>query len=59
MYLVIKMKNNTLQIRISEKARQQLEARAEEFGVTPNEYLRSLILEDLKAARHERRDATC
>ena len=42
------MKNSTFQIRISDKLKSDIEERAEFFGVTPSDYVRGLILEDLK-----------
>nr|DAR46636.1 MAG TPA: hypothetical protein [Caudoviricetes sp.] len=42
------MKNSTFQIRISDKLRADIERRAAFFGVTPSEYVRNLILNDLK-----------
>lgn len=42
------MKNNTFQMRVTDEFKKALEERAKLFGVTPSDYVRSLILEDLK-----------
>ncbi len=42
------MQNATLQIRVTDALRKALQERADSFGVSISDYLRHLILEDLK-----------
>lgn len=44
------MQNATLQIRVTDALRESLQKRADFFGVSISEYLRHLIIEDLKKA---------
>ncbi len=47
------MQNSTLQIRVTDALRESLQKRAGSFGVSISDYLRHLIIEDLKKAEKE------